>query len=133
MTPPARNSEHLRAAAESRRAETTARAVRALEEFESLGRSVSISAICKRAGVSRTWLYGEPELIARAARLTRLPTDQVPSSQRATENSNRTRLEAALARNRELAEENRRLRHQLARALGRLRENSRHSGSSANL
>lgn len=110
-----------------------ARATRALEEFESLGQSVSISAICKRAGVSRTWLYGEPELIARAAQLASLPTDHVPSSQRATENSNRTRLEAALARNRELSEENRQLRQQLARALGRLREDSRRSGSSANL
>jgi hypothetical protein len=46
------------------------------------------------------------------------PASAVPAGQRATDASLRVRLTAALQRNQELADENARLRRQLAHALG---------------
>jgi len=54
----------------------------------------------------------------------RIPTDPTPSRQRASEESLRQRLDIATRRNRELAEENQRLRRQLAKALGQLRDDN---------
>ncbi len=46
------------------------------------------------------------------------PAGAIPAGQRATDASLRARLTAALDRNKQLADENARLRRQLARALG---------------
>ena len=53
----------------------------------------------------------------------------VPAAQRATDASLRARLTAALDRNRQLADENARLRRQLARALGDQRSSRTRSGN----
>jgi hypothetical protein len=52
----------------------------------------------------------------------RTPTNATPSTQRASEESLRQRLDIATRRNRELAEEDQRLRRQIAKALGQLRD-----------
>jgi hypothetical protein len=75
------------------------------------------------AGVSRSWLYTQPDISGQIRRL-REKTDSagsagaIPAGQRATDASLRARLTAALDRNKQLADENARLRRQLARALG---------------
>jgi hypothetical protein len=75
--------------------------------------------------VSRSWLYTQPDLRAEIERLRaasqRVPGGPVPIRQRASDASLLRRLEAANTRSRQLAEENRRLRDQLARALGEQR------------
>jgi hypothetical protein len=86
------------------------------------------------AGVSRSWLYTQPDISSQIRRL-RQKTDgagsagTVPASQRATDASLRARLTAALDRNKQLADDNARLRRQLARALGDQRSTRVRSGN----
>jgi len=82
-------------------------------------------AVARRANVSRSWLYLQPDIRAEVERLRdlgrRAPETAVPARQRSTDSSLLRRLQAANARNRELAEDNQRLRRQLAHALGQRR------------
>jgi len=116
------NSWHLVIAARSRHEYTRSQAIQALRELESAGDPVTFEAVVRKAGVSRSWLYTQPDLRTEIERLRertgQAPTPQVPTRQRASEASLLQRLETANERNRKLAEENRRLRDQLARALG---------------
>jgi hypothetical protein len=79
--------------------------------------------------VSRSWLYAQPDIRAEIERLrsitNRAPTPPIPASQRASDASLLQRLAEAQQRNRHLAEENARLRRQLARALGDQRTTTR--------
>ncbi|MCG5216516.1 DUF6262 family protein [Streptosporangium sp. KLBMP 9127] len=119
------NSRHLITAARTRHEYTRSKAIQALRELESAGAPVTFEAIAHKAAVSRSWLYTQPDLRAEIERLREQthasPTTAVPPRQRASEASLLQRLETANARNRQLTEENRRLREQLARALGDLR------------
>jgi hypothetical protein len=79
---------------------------------------VTFAGIASAAGISRSWLYTQPDIRDQIRRL-RTKTDRtVPAGQRATDASLRARLTAALDRNKQLADDNARLRRQLARALG---------------
>jgi hypothetical protein len=75
--------------------------------------------------VSRSWLYTQPDIRHEVLRLRdlgrRAPGTPVPVQHRSSDASLLRRLQAATARNRELAQDNQRLRHQLAQALGQLR------------
>jgi hypothetical protein len=109
------------AAATARRHELTrAKAIQALRELDRAGAPVTFASVAATAGISRSWLYTQPDLrgqiqeLRAAAPLGPAP----PARQRASDPSLRARLTVALDRNRQLAEENTRLRRQLARALG---------------
>lgn len=119
---PADNAAHLVAAAQRRHELTRSKAIQALRELEHAGNPVTFEAVASAAGVSRSWLYTQPDLKAEIQRLRETareaPTSMVPASQKASETSLLRRLEAANQRNRELAAENQQLRRQLARALG---------------
>lgn len=119
------NNAHLRAAAARRREHTLQRARDALRQLEATGGPVTFDLVARTAGVSRAWLYTEPTIRDAVQRLraAHRPTTNsaVPASQRASDASLLRRLEAAHARNRELAAEIRQLREQLARAHGELR------------
>ena len=90
----------------------------------------------RRAGSGnlRSWLYTQPDISSQIRRL-REKTDgagsagAIPAGQRATDASLRARLAAALHRNKHLADENARLRRQLARALGDQRSARTRSGN----
>ena len=102
---------------------TRSRAVRALRELDQAGTPVTFVGVAKAAGISRSWLYTQPDISSQIRRLRQKTNaagsaGSVPSAQRATDASLRTRLAAALDRNKQLADENARLRRQLARALG---------------
>ncbi len=101
---------------------TRSKAIQALRELESAGDPVTFEAAVRKAGVSRSWLYTQPDLRTEIERLRKrtgqAPTTPVPTPRRASEAALLQRLETANERNRKLAEENRRLRDQLARALG---------------
>ncbi len=125
------NTAHLITAAHTRRQRTHAKAVQALREIDAAGTPVTFEAVARAAGVSRSWLYGQPELRAEVERLRqarrRSPNQPVPARQRASDASLLQRLETANARNGQLAQENRQLRQQLARVLGDARaERSQH-------
>jgi hypothetical protein len=116
------NSRHIVAAARNRHEHTRAKAIQALREIDAAGAAVTFDAVARAAGVSRSWLYTQSDLRAEIERLRaeqrRASTDPVPARQRASDASLLRRLEEANERNRRLAEENRQLRQQLARALG---------------
>jgi Family of unknown function (DUF6262) len=122
---PADNADHLAVAARRRHELTRAKAIRALRELARTGRPVSFELVARTAGVSRSWLYSQPDIRDQIQQLRgttrRPPSPPVPAAQRASSASLLHRLQAASERNRNLTEENRRLRRQLAEALGQLR------------
>jgi hypothetical protein len=124
----------LSEAAARRHELTRARAVQALRELDRSGTPVTFAGVAKAAGVSRSWLYTQPDITSQIRRL-RAQTrgagsaGAVPAAQRATDASLRARLAAALDRNKQLADENARLRRQLARALGDQRSTRVRSGN----
>ncbi len=102
---------------------TRSRAVQALRELDRAGVPVTFAGVAQAAGISRSWLYTQPD-ISSQIRCLREKTHgagsagAIPAGQQATDASLRARLTTALDRNRQLADENARLRRQLARALG---------------
>ena len=84
---------------------------------------MTFAGVAHAAGVSRSWLYTQPDISGQIRRLRQKTNGAgsagaIPAGQRSTDASLRARLAAALDRNKQLAEENTRLRRQLARALG---------------
>lgn len=119
------NTAYLITAARRRHEFTRAKAIRALRELDQAGAPITFEAVARAAEVSRSWLYAQAEFKNEIQKLRalagRAPSQPIPSRQRATDASLRQRLEIAISRNQQLAEENRRLRRQLELALGRLR------------
>jgi hypothetical protein len=119
------NTRHIIAAARQRHELTRAKAIQALRTLDAEGTAVTFEAVAQAAADSRSWLYAQPDIRAEIERLRdvhrRATATPIPARQRATDASLLRRLEAAVQRNQQLAEENRRLRDQLARALGEQR------------
>ena len=124
----------LAEAAARRHELTRAKAVQALRELDRAGSPVTFAVVAQAAGISRSWLYTQPDISSQIRRL-RQDTDgtgsagAVPASQRTTDASLRARLTAALDRTKQLADENARLRRQLARTLGDQRSAGIRSGN----
>lgn len=123
------NSRHIIDAARQRSQYTRAKAIQALRNLDAAGETVTFESVAQKAGVSRSWLYTEPDLRAeieqlRAAR-GRATTSPVPARQRTSEASLLRRLEAVNDRIRQLTQENKQLREHLARALGEQRATTR--------
>ena len=124
----------LSEAAARRHELTRAKAVQALRELDRAGAPVTFAGVAKTAGISRSWLYTQPDISGQIRRL-RQETNAagsaggIPAAQRATDASLRARLTTVLGRNRQLADENARLRRQLARALGDQRSAGTRSGN----
>jgi hypothetical protein len=119
------NSIHLITAAKQRHELTRAKAIAALHELDRAGAKITFKSVADHARVSRSWLYAQTDLkdeIRRLRARNQTPATQTPARQRASDDSLRQRLDLALRRNRELADENQRLRRQLAHALGQLRD-----------
>ena len=113
---------------------TRAKAIQALRELDRAGAPVTFAGVAQAAEVSRSWLYTQPDISGQIRRL-RQKTDgassagAIPAGQRATDASLRARLTTALDRNKQLADENARLRRQLAIALGDQRSARTRSGN----
>lgn len=134
---PADNTAHLVTSARRRHELTRSKAIQALRELEHDGTPITFETVAHTAAVSRSWLYTQPGLRTEIERLRqttrRSPDSAIPTGQRTSDASLRRRLEAALTRNRELAEDNARLRRQLARALGDERAQGRIRHPSASI
>jgi hypothetical protein len=122
---PADNSHHLAAATARRSEEARRRAENALLALRSSGQPATVSKLAKDAGVARSWLYTQPDLIAALRQLGGQPP---PRSAPATERSLRVRLAAAQVRNERLqqrvnalTEQNNRQRQQLEHTYAELR------------
>jgi hypothetical protein len=112
----------LAAAARQRHELTRSKAIQALRELDRTGAAVTFESVARHSGVSRSWLYSQPDIRTEVERLRRAsrrsPSPPIPADQRTSDASLRTRLESAQERNRTLTAENQRLRRQLAHALG---------------
>ncbi len=100
-----------------------ARVERAITQLKESTARLSLAAVAREAGVSRSWLYRSPH----AAVIQQLRDDDQPrigtqpssvTTRRSSEASLASRLETALADNRRLRSENQELRRQLELALG---------------
>lgn len=119
---PADTTAAVIAAARHRHELTRAKAIRALRELVAAGAPITFQNIAQTAGVSRSWLYTQPDIrhdIERQ-RDTQTAPNPLPANtnQRTSDASLIARLQAANQRIRELNEDNQRLRRQLAHALG---------------
>jgi len=116
-------------AARRRRELTRAKAIRALRELDRAGTPINFEVVARTAGVSRSWLYAQADIRADIQRLRAVTRNTastpVPTPQRTSLASARARLQTALERNQILADDNQRLRRQLAHALGE----QRHAGT----
>lgn len=72
------NSHHLVAAAQRRRADTLERARQALQQLDETGQRCTVMQIAAHAGVSRSWLYAQPELRDQLRRLTAISEPAKP-------------------------------------------------------
>jgi negative regulator of sigma E activity len=127
-------SDPLAEAASRRHELTRSKAIQALRELDRAGTPVTFAAVAQSAGVSRSWLYTQPDISGQIRQLRKSKdgagsAGAIPCGQRATDASLRARLATALDRNKQLADENARLRRQLARALGDQRTARTRSGN----
>ena len=94
----------LAAAAARRHQLTRARAIQALRELDQAGSPVTFASVAGAAGISRSWLYTQPDIRGEVLRLRdlgrRAPGTSVPAHHRSSDASLLRRLEATTARNR---------------------------------
>lgn len=116
----------LGAAATRRSQAAQARAKTALRALDARGEPITFQAVAHAAGVSRQWLYTQPELRDEIEQLraadSNLQDRPVPARERASENSLRHRNRALLEENQRLRAELVAVKDQLAVALGELRD-----------
>lgn len=115
----------LAEAAARRTLDAEARVRRALTDLDRRGIDITFVAVANQAGVSRQFLYDHDDFRSEIQKLRTTAPQQPPATparQRASDESLRTRLRAALEDNQHQRAENRRLREELAHALGRVRE-----------
>lgn len=122
---PAKHTGHLAEHARKRHNQTLQRAQKTLTELADAGEPVTIARLANHAGVSRSWLYTQPELLTRIEQLrcerSRTSTTRPTHNTRASMESLHRRLELAQQHIRQLRAENHQLRDELARAHGQLR------------
>src|SRR5215210_1377813 len=101
------NSQHVIAAARQRAQRTRQQAMAALRRMDATGKPITFDALACEAGVSRSWLYAQPDIRVEVERLRarhqpRTATAVPPQRQRASDPSLLRRLEAATERIRRL-------------------------------
>jgi hypothetical protein len=121
-------SARLARAAQARHEQTLQRARTVLQSIADEDTPVTVAGLARRAGVSRSWLYTQPELRERIEQLRQRHRNETSpaatvsnTDSRASTDSLRRRLELAHEHIAQLRTENRELRDALARAHGRLR------------
>ena len=127
------NTAPIIAAARQRHELARAKAIQAIRELDRAGTAVTFTVVAGTAGVSRSWLYSQPDIRDQIQRLrdatSRSAAAPVPPGQRASDASLLRRLEAAHAEREKLLgervrllQERDRLRRQVARMLGEQRQ-----------
>jgi hypothetical protein len=115
------HTERLRQAARARHEATLDKATAALRSLAGTPEPITFGRLAQTAGVSRSWLYRQPELrrqIEQLRQSSRPTRSSVPPAQRASDESNRQKMALYREELERLRAENRDLREQLARKLG---------------
>lgn len=118
------NNAALSAAGKQRAQDTRDRAVDALRRLDAAGQNITFTGVAHTAGISRSWLYRQPDLRTEIEKLRSSSSGaevRVPSTQRASDDSSRRRLEATLDEIQRLKAENHQLRELVAQRYGRNR------------
>lgn len=131
---PADRADRLAQHARARHEQTLHRAHAALTTMANNGDAITVSLLAGKAGVSRSWIYTQPQLRDQIEQLQQ-PTTRTGAPRRETDNhaseeSLRRRLALAHQRIAQLRTENQQLRESLACAHGQLRA-ARDTASSA--
>jgi hypothetical protein len=113
------NTAHLRAAVARRQRNTQHRAQTVLAELQAAAEPLTVAKLAKMAGVARSWIYTQPELLQQIRQQHPAERRRPPAA--ASDASWQQRLEVAHQRIRDLTAENKKLRDQLAKAHGALR------------
>jgi hypothetical protein len=108
------NTAHLKKAAAARREHTRQRAIDALDHLQSNGAAVTVAGLARTAGVARSWIYTQPDLLDRINTQPQSTRAAANLRTRASEESWQRRIGLAHQRIKELSEENKQLRTQLA-------------------
>jgi Family of unknown function (DUF6262) len=120
--PPADNARFLVEASKRRSQQARQRAEQAITAAGRRRERPTVVGIARDAQVSRAWLYTQPDLIAAITQLQqRTPASARTGRQPASDESLRRRLEATLARNRQLRDQVADLTRRLETAHGELR------------
>jgi alanyl-tRNA synthetase len=115
------NTTHLKKAAATRHENTRQRAIDALDHLQSTGSVLTVAGLARSAGVARSWIYTQPDLLDRINAQQRSTRAAANPRTCASEESWQRRIELAHQRIKELTEENQQLRTQLAVAHGQRR------------
>jgi hypothetical protein len=119
------NTAHLARAARARSKAARQRAVAAIRRLDAGGEDITVGAVARAGGVSRSFLYRHDDLIAEIDLLRRTrpggSNNRLPSALRASEESHKARHDALRAELQRLSEENRWLRRQAETLLGERR------------
>lgn len=119
--PPADNTDVLAEATRHRSQRTRTNAEKAISAAQRTGSHTSFAAIAKVAGVSRSWLYTQQDLVTAIRQLqNRPPSSRRTGSQPSSATSIQRRLEIALARIKHLRAENSELTRRLETAYGEI-------------
>ena len=115
------NTEFLQKAAAVRSERTRRKAIETLDRLQRDGAPLTVAGLARAAGVARSWIYTQPDLLARIT--TERPDTRPETTDRtgASDESWQRRIELAHQRIKQLSEENRQLRDQLAIAHGQRR------------
>jgi Family of unknown function (DUF6262) len=116
--------EILREAAQARHDATLRRAEATLRTVVRHGAPITFRGFADAAGVSRSWLYRQPQLREQIEQLRQQQTSKgptVPPAERATADSLRQQIHAYREEITRLTKENQALYEQLARRLGAAR------------
>jgi hypothetical protein len=113
-------SEALAAFQRKRSAERRTAVIAAIRKLDRAGESITIAAVASLAGVDRSYIYDQVDLLEdiRQRRSTPVKPAPRPAAERATTESLQARLTSAHAEIARLKAENRTIRDRLAIALG---------------
>jgi len=116
-----RNTDGLKTHAQCKRDQAFERAEAGVRQLIKEGRPINFETVKEVSGVSRAWLYNQPELRQRIEQLRgqSQPKKSVPSEQRASQASNAAKVKTLLQEVKKLRAENQGLRHHLENAHGR--------------
>ena len=96
------NTAHLIAAAGRRHELARSKAIRAIRELDAAAVTVTFESVARAAGVSRSWLYTQPDIREEVLRLRdlgrRAPGTSLPAHHRSSDASLLRRLQARHAR-----------------------------------
>ena len=109
----------LQAANARRHHDALSAARQAITDLQRSGNTITFTAVAKTSGVARSWLYDQPEIRQLIGQLRHSAPPAAVDNERATTESLRRMAEGLRLELGRLRDENKALRDQLARQLGR--------------